>query len=715
MKNAQRLKPPRSLVHVFADNFEDDWVETADNLCRLLKLPDLTTRSGLKKVHSNLSEIQQLLDDTFSYAKSTGQTKVMGAVIAIYTKMCVEDYVLQTKILEKGFYGHLMSLVDEDDTRHIALRALNSICFTAGKHVPASFSRGAPAILKHALKHLDDPTTLTIITGIFAHGASAARSLGRSFDIVALVRALLDALKGPHATSYMFSHAMVCFTASAYNTVNACEHMYPFVTLMAALLRSEDIVLRCQAVYNLRIMKLKDRDSSGNEIPDPSPTAMQTCCPNTSSLATSLKLDELPEALQKAAEKYGRERLFMAQMQRGNAAYTALFLQYRLDTDVLTIARELARLTYDYQYALPTALCPCCGDLAACEHCIPRRPWAEAARRGIEALRENSSSKQDALYADILQWKLICHDDETKLHDFCKSALERHPQCPLFYYLPTPFNKRKLTPETRLCFAKKGLKCPDIPEWLRVALTGVAVQAMWSLAMNQVEQTSHGHSNIEPTVVYPFIACARSDAKWILENGPPDQFNRYTHLITYILSHILIEGSGTNFKAPSIRRAMKELDINADFLRFYGDPVDTYPTSLRHIKNLAEAYRKGTKEWASLLTLLEKWYPKDSHHSGSKVAEEAVEDSLWQWVNKFEDGNAALETHIEPPQPRMVLIARSMMTCSWCARPSAALKKCAGCGQEKYCDAECQRLHWKTHREQCRKVKRVESAIAPQP
>ena len=131
---------------------------------------------------------------------------------------------------------------------------------------------------------------------------------------------------------------------------------------------------------------------------------------------------------------------------------------------------------------------------------------------------------------------------------------------------------------------------------------------------------------------------------------------------------------------------MKELDINAGFLRFYGDPVDTYPITLRHIKNLAEAYRKGTKDWAPLLTLLEKWYPKEdtnSHHSASAAAEEAVEDSLWEWVNKFEDGNTSLQTHIEPPQPRMTRIARSLMTCSWCARPSAALKKCAGCGQEK--------------------------------
>lgn len=114
---------PKSLLHVFADELADDWVEVVDQLCSLLELPgtwlvclfahsylfhlgllDLTTRNGLKKVHSNLPAIQQQLEEAFKYAKRTRHIKVMGGIITIYTKMCMVDAILQTKILAQGSF-----------------------------------------------------------------------------------------------------------------------------------------------------------------------------------------------------------------------------------------------------------------------------------------------------------------------------------------------------------------------------------------------------------------------------------------------------------------------------------------------------------------------------------------------------------------------------------------------------------------------------------
>lgn len=63
---------------------------------------DMTTRSGLKKVHACLPSIQERLDETFKFAKRTRQTKAMGGVVAIYSKMCSLDAVLQNKLLENG-------------------------------------------------------------------------------------------------------------------------------------------------------------------------------------------------------------------------------------------------------------------------------------------------------------------------------------------------------------------------------------------------------------------------------------------------------------------------------------------------------------------------------------------------------------------------------------------------------------------------------------
>lgn len=63
---------------------------------------DLDTRSGLKKVHANLSSIQLLLDETFKHARHQGHTKIMAGVAELYIKMSKVDALLQDKLLVAG-------------------------------------------------------------------------------------------------------------------------------------------------------------------------------------------------------------------------------------------------------------------------------------------------------------------------------------------------------------------------------------------------------------------------------------------------------------------------------------------------------------------------------------------------------------------------------------------------------------------------------------
>lgn len=38
-----------------------------------------------------------------------------------------------------------------------------------------------------------------------------------------------------------------------------------------------------------------------------------------------------------------------------------------------------------------------------------------------------------------------------------------------------------------------------------------------------------------------------------MNEGPPDSLSRCTSLTIYVLSHMVVEGGGTSFKAPSIQ------------------------------------------------------------------------------------------------------------------------------------------------------------------
>lgn len=132
---------------------------------------------------------------------------------------------------------------------------------------------------------------------------------------------------------------------------------------------------------------------------------------------------------------------------------------------------------------------------------------------------------------------------------------------------------------------------------------------------------------------------------------------------------------------------MKEMEVNAEFLRFLGDLVDRYHWNLRKMLNLSEAFRKGKKEWADLLTRTDEWYLESVSDPNSRRCGELdkAQDALMQWMSKFDDWDD-LETEVTTQllQKPKLLANIPLLGCSWCSRPSAALKKRGGCGKEKW-------------------------------
>jgi hypothetical protein len=93
-------------------------------------------------------------------------------------------------------------------------------------------------------------------------------------------------------------------------------------------------------------------------------------------------------------------------------------------------------------------------------------------------------------------------------------------------------------------------------------------------------------------------------------------------------------------------------------------------------------------------------------------AADKAEDDLAAWLGdehfEGEDRPATFnDSHVE------------LYRCSWCGNPSAILRKCAGCSKTRYalrfiiihpflshfryCDASCQKSHWKEHKKACDK------------
>lgn len=128
------------------------------------------------------------------------------------------------------------------------------------------------------------------------------------------------------------------------------------------------------------------------------------------------------------------------------------------------------------------------------------------------------------------------------------------------------------------------------------------------------------------------------------------------------------------------------MGISSQFMEFMDHPVPDrgYMALLSKTRELLPG---AVKEWAELLQRSSEWYAADDQHHHHET-----DDALMQWVHRFESAEeeVAALTRKEQEPKTMVMIAGQvpMMLCSWCKGPSAALKKCAGCGKER-CVGNC--------------------------
>ena len=81
----------------------------------LIRSLDLTTRSGLKKVHARFDAISERLDR--AYEENLAREKVLGGIIGIYAKMCA-DSILMNKLFAKGLLLYFFHLADRLPTPH---------------------------------------------------------------------------------------------------------------------------------------------------------------------------------------------------------------------------------------------------------------------------------------------------------------------------------------------------------------------------------------------------------------------------------------------------------------------------------------------------------------------------------------------------------------------------------------------------------------------
>ena len=71
---------------------------------KLITAIEVATRTGLANINSEFECIYQTLEETYEMAERCGDERIMGGVIGIMVKMCVDGKLLE-KLCSKGMLG----------------------------------------------------------------------------------------------------------------------------------------------------------------------------------------------------------------------------------------------------------------------------------------------------------------------------------------------------------------------------------------------------------------------------------------------------------------------------------------------------------------------------------------------------------------------------------------------------------------------------------
>jgi hypothetical protein len=125
-----------------------------------------------------------------------------------------------------------------------------------------------------------------------------------------------------------------------------------------------------------------------------------------------------------------------------------------------------------------------------------------------------------------------------------------------------------------------------------------------------------------------------------------------------------------------------------DFCGYFG--MQLAKTNLRLAQQtVVRLYPEAVKEWGSVIARFDSLEKESLGEclGAPDVPADKVEDSLAAWLDEMEleDGEHGGHRHSDKCGHGKVDIDNVLLyQCSWCSNPSAALKRCTGCGKARF-------------------------------
>ncbi|KAA1477625.1 hypothetical protein DENSPDRAFT_844797 [Dentipellis sp. KUC8613] len=694
--------PSSSTGYIPSDEFLDNvyhaegWSAQADVLCAMLELPDISSRSGLRKIHRNFDAISSKLNDIYDYGRRANNDSLMGTVVAIYAKMSA-DAVLRDRIFnEADFLQRVMPILDKPTCYHVGLHALCSFTHHGGLSVRVEIAKKTPVLLQLLEEQPNDMKAAELTITTISHAVAAVvcnetspdAKLVKIVDIPRILRVMTSFIRKPLAlilpTNLLFEHAITMLAGATQHCSKAYQTYPAAIDFLVACTRSDDITTRASGVAGILRLHMYDSEKDATAL---DPTKILAAL----SRGWPKNLDE------KLLEGNPFESEIFQLMRTLNDFQKAMF-QVARDYDLYSLGLKIAEFIPRTEYSIAQGGFevedPRTRKRSVENIGLPFTMWQDSLPHCANAIRARGRP-DEADKADIVDLKyLIMKSRIVEAHAIARRAIQRNPHVGFYYYVLTLGAEKP----DGLRIAKKGLKCPDLTTYIRFGLLFRAAEHATDLALMYLQDAITGGKEMKEG--FAFAMSAFEDSQTFINEAPPDSSRMRNAIYINVLMSLLIKGHELSNDMHELLDAKKRLDLADDFARFLSRPISKTQMRLACME-VVNRMQNAWKEWEKIIPAYA--------HVRSEVSPAKAEDDLADWLEQVTLEDPGMNGHDHRhgdgsvTHPSLNINDVELYRCSWCRNPSAVLKKCSGCGRTRYCDSACQKEHWKTHRKVCKK------------
>ncbi|KAF8750856.1 MYND finger [Rhizoctonia solani] len=608
-----------------------DWLATVEVIRTNLKLPDLTTKSGLRQVARSPHKVYPRLEK--AYTDHLKDPLALGALALIWGRIWTESRARQA-LYDTGFLINIIRLITTTpDCRIPALQSIVTIVHHASQPVLTDIAHRTTRTLLLLLRSDAESVRvheLCII--ILTHTAAASLDTLRSdgIDYNTLIQALSRAVHRPNSTHTMQTHFLGFLRVTSSRLHFNISADPSSVHFIIAHFPSTNFATRGDA-----LLALNDLYASGAE------QERSSWDPNAYYRAALAAQTELSDDILERMEIHMGGQLMACDIYvntRATDDFQDAMATVLEDKDMYTLAKRLYPLILSTESSIPQgAFRDKHGELIPLEELgLPFSSFIDALPLAADAIRMRGIPGE-RLAADVIEVKhALLTRQNAVVRQNCSERIESDSHVAFFYYAMVlaasssggdPSAKRMPTAE-RLKLAKRGLLCEGAPteDCIWPPMGRVKPSNDNTEDSDEDEELSPRRTMKYYTEAVVYLTSALEDARSYTRSAPLDYRLHKSVLLMETILTIVLEGRPVRELESLI--SQQEI-VDQLYTTLYSEIPRTHSRLV--INSIIPNWESAQQEWDTLLRKFDRRAPvgePEHTHNHPHDVEEGLHDEL---------------------------------------------------------------------------------------